>query len=82
MKQAFGGRVRFCITGAAPIQKDVVEFLKICVGAPIIEGYGQTESSGASFAMRLEDPTCGHVGGPFLGVEFKLISIPEMNYTV
>lgn len=37
------------ITGSAPLSKEVAEFLKIALSCPMIEGYGQTESSGASF---------------------------------
>lgn len=36
----FGGRLRYCVTGAAPISRDVIDFLKICISAPILEGYG------------------------------------------
>ncbi len=39
-KELFGGRVRYFITGSAPIDPAVLDFLKICVCAPIMEGYG------------------------------------------
>jgi long-chain acyl-CoA synthetase len=35
-----GGKVRFMITGSAPINGEVLSFLKACFGCPIIEGYG------------------------------------------
>jgi long-chain acyl-CoA synthetase len=69
------------ITGSAPISKDVIDFLKISAAVPIIEGYGQTETSGGSFVTRVSDPLTGHVGGPSSMCKFKLIDIPEMNYT-
>jgi long-chain acyl-CoA synthetase len=28
------------VTGSAPIQSDILDFMKIAVGCPIIEGYG------------------------------------------
>ena len=65
-KNVLGGRVRYLITGSAPIHKDVMNFLKVCFSAPIIEGYGQTEGCGAEFATIPEDGTSGHVGGPIL----------------
>jgi long-chain acyl-CoA synthetase len=34
------------------------------MAAPLLEGYGQTESTGASFITYAEDPEVGHVGGP------------------
>jgi long-chain acyl-CoA synthetase len=37
-----GGRVRLIATGAAPISKEILDFLKIVLSAPIAEGYGQT----------------------------------------
>jgi len=37
------------ITGSAPISSTVMDFLKIALCCPIIEGYGQTESTAASF---------------------------------
>ena len=39
-RSILGGRVRFMITGSAPIAKDVLAFLKICFCCPIVEGYG------------------------------------------
>ena len=70
------------VTGSAPINRDVIDFLKIAVGCPIYEGYGQTESSGCSFTTEMIDPNSGHLGGPFSNTEFKLVDVPEMNYTV
>ena len=59
----------------------MLDFLKICVGCPIYEGYGQTESTACSFVTAREDPTSGHVGGPLVNLEFKLVDVPEMGYT-
>jgi long-chain acyl-CoA synthetase len=49
MKAATGGNLRLCVTGSAPIAKEVQEFLRIALCCPIVEGYGQTEATGASF---------------------------------
>lgn len=35
----------------------------------------------AATCTRTDDPTCGHVGGPFASIEIKLVDIPEMKYT-
>jgi len=81
MKQAMGGRVRFMLTGSAPIEPRVQDFLRIALGVPLVEGYGQTESCASSFISHIEVPSFGHVGGPLNCVELKVVDVPEMNYT-
>ena len=81
MKQAFGGNVHIMVTGSAPISSEVIDFLKICCSCPILEGYGQTESTGASFLTAMNDPLSGHVGGPLANSEFKLVDVAELGYT-
>ena len=39
-KEVLGGRVRFMLTGAAPVSKEVLLFLKSSFCCPIVEGYG------------------------------------------
>lgn len=79
-KAALGGRVRFMVTGSAPISTDVLKFLKICFCCPIVEGYGQTENCACAFLTVPQDGDLGHVGGPMPCLEFMLEEIPEMNY--
>ena len=79
------------LTGAAPISGQILDFMKIASCCGILEGYGQTESCGASFLTNIYDTESGHVGGPFVNTEFKVIfcfllnqkvvDVPEMNYT-
>ena len=47
-KAILGGNVRIMVTGSAPIFKDVMDFMKICFCSEMSEGYGMTESGGAS----------------------------------
>ena len=81
MKDAFGGNIHIMVTGSAPISSEVIDFLKICCSCPILEGYGQTESTGASFLTVMNDPQSGHVGGPLANSEFKLVDVAELGYT-
>lgn len=69
------------ITASAPISAEVCAFLKIAVACPLIEAYGQTESTGGSFTTYGTDPNAGHVGGPTANTEFRFADIPDMNYT-
>ena len=64
MKALLGGKVRLMVTGSAPISGEVLDFLKICFCADILEGYGMTETSAASCLMYENDPETGIVGGP------------------
>ena len=80
MKALLGGQVRYMVTGSAPIDKAVIDFLKICFCCPIVEGYGLTESSAGSCMMDVEDTVTGHVGGPCEAVKIRLKDLPEMSY--
>jgi long-chain acyl-CoA synthetase len=81
-KAILGGKVRVMLTGAAPISAQVHDALKVIFCCPIAEGYGMTESTGASCLSDIADPHTGHVGGPVPCIELKLISAAEMNYHV
>ena len=77
-----GGNVRLMVTGSAPIDKAVLEFLKIAFCCPILEGYGLTESAAGSCITSEDDPMSGHVGGPTEYVKFRLKDLPEMDYRI
>ena len=80
MRALLGGEVRFMVTGSAPIEKQVIDFLKICFSCPIVEGYGLTESSAGSTVADTDDAVTGHVGGPFECLKIRLKDLPEMLY--
>ena len=65
-KEALGGKVRVMISGSAPLLPEVQNFLKVCMCCPLIEGYGQTETTGAITITDSVDPEVRHVGGPIV----------------
>jgi long-chain acyl-CoA synthetase len=69
--ERLGGRLRFSISGGAPLAREVAEFFDI-VGLPILQGYGLTESAPVIAANRLEANRLGSVGQVFPGVEVRL----------
>jgi len=69
------------ITGSAPISKEVLSFLKVAFCCQIHEGYGQTECGGPGSLTWTKDPMVGHVGSPYSCLKFKLVDVPDMNYT-
>ena len=76
LKERFGGRVRFFISGSAPLARDIAEFFHAS-DILILEGYGLTESSAASMVNRPTKYSFGSVGIVMPGTEMKLA--PEDN---
>lgn len=81
VQSRLGGRVRFMISGSAPLSPQVMEFLRIAFACEVLEGYGQTETSAGATITEVNDYTIGHVGVPFPCNDCKLVDIPEMSYT-
>jgi long-chain acyl-CoA synthetase len=71
LRARFGGRVNYFISGSAPLSRDIAEFFH-AAGILILEGYGLTESSAASFVNRPAKYAFGSVGVPMPGTELKL----------
>ena len=79
VRERFGGRVRFFISGSAALNADVARWFG-AAGLTIIEGYGMTESSAASAVNRphLGSYSYGTVGWPLPGTEIKIASDGEI----
>ncbi|XP_046854706.1 long-chain-fatty-acid--CoA ligase 5-like isoform X2 [Xenia sp. Carnegie-2017] len=75
-----GGNVNVILTGAAPIDGKVLEFLRVVLGCLIFEGYGQTESTALVSLTNKLDLSPGHVGSPSACNYVKLVDVPEMDY--
>jgi len=73
-------RVRTMSTGSAPIAGHVLDFLRAVFACPVVEGYGQTESSLLISVGTPMDFSYGHVGIPAPCTEVRLIDVSEMGY--
>ncbi|EAR82521.2 AMP-binding enzyme family protein (macronuclear) [Tetrahymena thermophila SB210] len=80
LKRFFGGKMRILLSSSAPISRKVLEFYKVALSCPVLEGYGQTEATGVKSLTVAIDPESGHVGGILPSLEMKLVDVPEMNY--
>ena len=81
VRQAVGGRVRFMLVGSAPIDGNLLNFLRCSLSVEIMEGYGQTENVAGVLLSNTCDPVTNHLGGPGWWTEIKLVDQPELGYT-
>src|SRR5271170_5198741 len=79
VRDVFGGRIRFFISGSAPLNRDIAEWFD-AAGLLVLEGYGLTESSGAGFINRPDNYKLGTVGLPFEGTEVRISDAGEVQF--
>ncbi len=77
VRDRFGGRVRFFISGAAALNREVAEWFH-AAGVLILEGYGMTETSAGACVNHPDDYKFGTVGIPFPGSEVKIAEDGEI----
>jgi len=77
IREAFGGRLKFAISGGAPLDAKINNFFFNC-GIPLLEGYGLTETTGAITINTLAHNLNGTVGQPIGDVKIKIAEDGEI----
>ncbi|OMJ82012.1 hypothetical protein SteCoe_17397 [Stentor coeruleus] len=76
IRENFGGRLRFMLTGSSLSNTDTMKFISICLGCSIYEAYGLVETGYSSIYS--PNTFSGCLGGPAPGWEAKLVFTPDI----
>ncbi|QGN31606.1 AMP-binding protein [Microlunatus sp. Gsoil 973] len=77
IKDRMGGRIRFFVSGSAGLNREVQEWF-YDAGLLVVEGYGMTETSAASFVDDPRNPHFGTVGPALIGTEVRIAEDGEI----
>ena len=77
IQSVLGGRMRFMVSGGAPLSKEIAEFFH-AAGVLILEGYGLTETTAGTCVNRPEKFAFGTVGPAVPGIELKIADDGEI----
>jgi len=77
IRNLFGGNIRLAVSGAAPINPEILRFFD-AAGVLVLEGWGMTETSTAATISTPEDFKVGTIGKPFPGCEVKIADDGEI----
>ncbi len=77
IKDIFGGRIRFMISGAAPISPEIIHYFK-WMGITIYEAYGMTETTGVISCNKPGFVKIGSVGQLLPETEVKIADDGEI----
>ncbi|ONK68627.1 uncharacterized protein A4U43_C05F14110 [Asparagus officinalis] len=82
IRSILGGQLRFVLCGGAPLSSDTQRFVNICMGIPVGQGYGLTETCAGACFSEHDDPSVGRVGPPIPCSYIKLVSWEEGGYRI
>ena len=77
IRNLFGGQLRLAVSGAAPINPDILRFFD-AAGVLVLEGWGMTETSTAATISTPDDFKIGTIGKPFPGCEVRIAEDNEI----
>jgi long-chain acyl-CoA synthetase len=77
IRALFGGKLRLAVSGAAPINPEILRFFD-AAGVLVLEGWGMTETSTAATISTPDDFKIGTIGKPFPGCEVKIAEDGEI----
>jgi long-chain acyl-CoA synthetase len=77
VRNVFGGNLKQATSGAAPIAREILEFFYAC-GAPVLEGYGMTETSTCATTSTTDDFRFGTVGRAIPHCEVRIADDGEV----
>jgi long-chain acyl-CoA synthetase len=77
IRDLFGGRMKLALSGAAPIDIEILEFFH-AAGIWVLEGYGMTETCAVETLNTIEEHKFGTVGKPLPICEVKIADDGEV----
>ncbi len=77
IRNLFGGKLRLAVSGAAPINPEILRFFD-AAGVLVLEGWGMTETSTAATISTPDDFKIGTIGKPFPGCEVRIADDGEI----
>ena len=78
VRELFGGRIKFFISGSAPLNRDIAEWFHV-TGLLILEGYGLTETAAGAFINQPAKYKLGTVGMVFEGTSVRIAGDGEVQ---
>jgi len=82
ISKLLGGKMNFILIGGAPLSQTTHDFIRVCLGSIVVQGYSLTESTCTGTVMENCDLSSNTVGAPMTGLQVKLVDWAEGNYKI